>query len=289
VRVVLLGGTGSIGRHVMAKLISDGHEVIALARSDASAERLAVAGAHPLVGDMRTPGKWIGKLPAVDGVIHAASDFADDMGQVETALLDALLPALGAMPRRPRFVYTGGCWLFGATGDRVAVEDSSFDPLPADRWAVDNLERILASPDVDGTIIHPAMVYSDEGGVFSSFMDALREGRPVEVIGSQDVVWPLVHAEDLAALYLLVLEHAAPGAVYNGSAIDGMTVGGIVRELAKLEGVAPPEIRVVDVDQVAVSMGEWARGYALSQRLSGGKAQAELGWMPAHRDAASLF
>jgi nucleoside-diphosphate-sugar epimerase len=288
-RVFLLGGTGFIGSHVLARLVAAGHEVVALARSYASAQRLEDGGAQPITGDLRSPENWVGALPAVDGVVQAAADFTDDMGPVETAALDTLLPVLGAMPRRPRFVYTGGCWLFGATGGRVAAEDSRLDPLPAFAWMVANMQRILGPTDVEGVVIHPAMVYSAEGGVFSSFMKALRDGGSVEVVGSEQVVWPLVHAVDLAELYLLVLEHAEPGAVYNGSALDGMTVGAIVRQLAKREGTAVARIQTVDADHMAARLGEWARGYALSQRLSGDKARLELGWQPMHRDAATLF
>lgn len=35
---------------------------------------------------------------------------------------------------------------------------------------------------------------------------------------------------------------------------------------------------------IAAELGEWARGRALDQRLSGEKAKAELGWQPAHTD-----
>ena len=288
-RVFLLGCTRFIGRHVLQRLVEGGHEVIGLARSDASATRLDAAGAMPLLGDLRTPSEWVEKLPPVDAVIHAAADFGDDMGPVETALLDALLPVLGAMPRRPRFVYTGGCWLFGATGDRVATEDSAFDPLPAFGWMIDNMRRVLAARDVEGVVIHPAMVYSGEGGVFSSFMDALREGSAVDVIGSPDVVWPLVHAGDLADLYLRAMERARPGSVYNGSAISGLPQGAIISGVADYLGVQRPEMRVVGVDEAAERLGEWARGYAISQQLGGDKARAELGWRPRHESATALF
>lgn len=288
-RVFLLGGTGFIGRHILQRLVDGGHEVTGLARSEASAERLVAAGAIPLLGDLRAPGEWVGKLPPVDAVIHAAADFGDDMGPVETALLDALLPVLGAMPKRPRFVYTGGCWLFGATGDRVATEDSPFNPLPAFGWMVDNMTRVLDAPEVEGTVVHPAMVYSNEGGVFSSFLEAIGEAGAVDVIGSAEVQWPLVHADDLADLYLLVMEKARPGAVYNGSAIEGMAVGDIVPILARHLGTGEPELRVVSADRAAEELGEWARGYAISQRLSGDKARSELGWEPRHGNAASLF
>ncbi|WP_395450806.1 NAD-dependent epimerase/dehydratase family protein [Aminobacter sp. UC22_36] len=287
--VFLLGGTGFIGRHVLQRLVEGGHEVIGLARSEASAERLKAAGAAPLLGDLRAPGEWAGKVPPVDAVIHAAADFGDDMGEVETALLDVLLPVLGAMPKRPRFVYTGGCWLFGDTGAQVATEESLFDPLPAFGWMIDNMQRVLESPEVEGVVIHPAMVYSDEGGVFSSFMGALRGGRTVDVIGSPEIVWPLVHADDLADLYLRTMERARPRSVYNGSAISGMTVGAIVSGLAAHLGMEHPELRAVSVDEAAERLGEWARGYAVSQRLSGDKARVELGWKPRHESAAALF
>jgi nucleoside-diphosphate-sugar epimerase len=287
--VFLLGGTGFIGRHILQRLVEAGHEVIGLARSEASAARLSSAGATPLLGDLRAAGEWADKLPPVDAVIHAAADFGDDMGEVETALLDTLLPVLGAMPKRPRFVYTGGCWLFGATGKQVATEDSPFDPLPAFGWMIDNMRRVLEAPEVEGTVIHPAMVYSGEGGVFSSFMEAIREGGVVDVIGSTDVVWPLVHAEDLADLYVRVMEQARPGSVYNGSAIEGMSVQDIVSAVAQHMGTALPEVRATAVDEAAERLGEWARGYAISQRLSGDKARAELGWKPLHESAAALF
>lgn len=288
-RIFLLGGTGFIGRHVLLRLLEAGHEVIGLARSEASADRLTATGATPLLGDLRKPTQWVAKIGPVDAVIQAASDFGDDMGPVEAALLDALLPVLGAMPKRPRFIYTGGCWLFGATGEQVATEESPFDPLPAFSGTIDNMRRVLAAPEIDSFVVHPAMVYSDEGGVFSSFMDALGEGGPVEVIGSQEVVWPLVDANDLADLYLRVLEKAEAGAVYNGSAIDGLTVGEIVVGVARQLGTERPELRIVSADLAAERLGEWARGYAISQRLSGDKARTELGWRPVHHDAASLF
>lgn len=288
-RVFLLGGTGFIGSHVLQRLIGAGHEVIGLARSEASAARLVEEGAEPLLGDLRQPRDWVGSIPPVDAVIHAAADFGEDMGPVETGLLDALLPVLGAMPKPPRFIYTGGCWLFGATGDCLATEESPFDPLPAFAWMVDNIRRVLGAPEIDALVIHPAMVYSSDGGVFSTFIEAMRDGRAVEVIGSQKVVWPLVHAEDLAELYLYVLERADPGSVYNGAAVEGLSVDEVVGQLAARDGSRQPEIRIVSADLAAQRLGEWARGYGLSQRLSGDKARRELGWRPRHGDAASLF
>src|SRR5437016_9972468 len=123
-RVLALGGTGVIGTAVVRELVARGHEVVGLVRSDASAARQKQSGATPLAGDIAAPGRWVAALPDLDAVIHMACDFASDMEAVDRRLLDALLPALAAQPRRVRFIYTGGCWLFGATGDAAASEIS---------------------------------------------------------------------------------------------------------------------------------------------------------------------
>jgi nucleoside-diphosphate-sugar epimerase len=283
-RVFVLGGTGSIGSPIIRALIKRGHNVWALARSDASAAKLAEFGAEPVAGDIASPERWAASLPHVGAVIHAACDFNSKMGAIDARLLDALLPALAAQPENPRFVYTGGGWLFGATGDEVATEETPFRPLPAFGWMVPQLRRILQAPEVDGIVIHPAMVYTPRGGVFQRFAHEAVEQDAIRVVGSEDVRWPLVHSEDLADLYSLALERAPAGSSYLGAAIEGLAVGRIARAFAKRFGTRHPEPQIVPADAIASEFGEWARGYALDQRLSGAKATGDLGWRPKRLD-----
>jgi nucleoside-diphosphate-sugar epimerase len=283
-RVFVLGGTGLIGAAVVHELIGRGHRLLGLARSRASAARLDHIGVTSFAGDIRSPEPWLAKLPPLDAVIHMACDFSTDMGAIDRHLLDRLLPALAAQIEKPRFIYTGGCWLFGATADAIATEATPFHPLPAFAWMVPQLHRVLASPGVDGIVIHPAMVYAGEGGVFGRFARAAAAGHAVPVVESEAVRWPLVHAEDLARLYALALERGSPGESYIGAAIEGLPIGRIARAVARhhLTGHEAPQI--VTADAIAAELGEWARGYALDQRLSGAKAHRELGWTPQHLD-----
>ena len=283
-RVFVLGGTGLIGSAVVRELIGRGHEVFALARSDAAAAKLIQSGATPIAGDIASPESWSAKLPQADAVIHMACDFGSDMGAIDRRLLDGLLLALAAQSQRPRFVYTGGCWLFGATGNEIASEQTPFRPLPAFAWMVPQLERVLASEQVHGIVIHPAMVYVGAGGVFERFARASAEGRDVPVVGSEAVRWPLVHSEDLADLYALALERGTSGESYIGSAIDGFPVGRIARAFAPRSGANREAPEIISADAIAAELGEWARGYALDQQLSGDKARRELGWAPRHLD-----
>ncbi len=281
--ILMLGGTGSIGAAVVAALLRRGHEVTALARSDVSARRLAAMGAAVLPGDARSPGSWLPAVDQVDGVIHAATDFGSDMAALDRTLLDALLPRLSTNARGQLLLYTGGCWLYGATGDRIATELHPFDALPAFAWMVPAARRVLTAPGVRGIVVHPAMVYEGMEGVFSRFArDACLLGR-VRVVGDGHVRWPLVHRQDLAELYVLAAEGAVPGASYNGAAVAGLPVGVIARAVAQRLGVNPAPL-LQSVDAVAAELGEWARGYALDQQISGDKARRELRWRPVWRE-----
>jgi nucleoside-diphosphate-sugar epimerase len=284
VRVFVLGGTGLIGSAVVRELVRRGHEVRGLARSDGATKKLAEFGAMPLPGDIASPERWVGSLPHVDAVIHAACDFNTAMGEIDRRLLDVLLPALAAQPKKPRFIYTGGCWLFGATGDDVAAEETPFRPLPAFAWMVPNLQRVLDAPGIDGIVIHPAMVYEPDGGVFLRFVRDARERGAVRVVQSEAVRWPLVHSEDLANLYALALENAPARSSYIGAAIEGLAVGRIARAFAKRFGTRQQEPEIISTEAIAAELGAWARGYARDQRLSGAKARRELGWAPKHLD-----
>ncbi len=274
-RVFLLGATGTIGSAVLRELVGRGHEVAALARSEASAAWIRAHKATAVSGDIERPKRWVADLAPVDGVIHMACDFASDMAAIDRHLLDVLLPHLGSQPKRARFLYTGGGWLFGPTGDAVATEEWPFKPLPAFAWMVPHLQRLLGSADVEGIVIHPAMVHGGAGGVLRRFARDAAEGRPVRVVGSENVRWPLVHCDDLAALYALALEGAAAGSSWLGAAVEGCLVGRIARAFSQ-------DIEIVSADTIAAELGEWARGYGCDQQLSGGKARRALGWAPLH-------
>lgn len=285
-RVFVLGGTGSIGAAVTRRLAASGHVVIGLARSAAAEAKLAKLGAvRAIRGNLSTPAAWVHAVPEVDAVIHMACDFSPSMDRIQRQLIEALLPQLRITPHRVRFLFTGGCWLWGNTGTLVATEATPFNPLPAFRWMVPLAQRVLASTEVDGIVIHPGMVYGDHGeGVFRHFAHDAVERPAVRVVGSEAVRWPLVHREDLAELYRLALEQAPAGESYIGAAVDGLAVGAIAGAFAQRFRPAGPQLRVITVDAIVTELGDWARGYALDQQLSGDKARHELGWAPKHMD-----
>jgi len=78
-KVFVTGGSGFVGQHVLHRLIADGHQVAALARSDRSAAIVRAAGADPIKGDMadltaaENGAQWTEAPAGIDAVVHVAA------------------------------------------------------------------------------------------------------------------------------------------------------------------------------------------------------------------------
>jgi nucleoside-diphosphate-sugar epimerase len=72
-KILVTGGSGFLGARLIPRLVKDGDEVFALARSASSDEKVRASGGTPVRGDLEAPGKLA--LPAVDAVVHAAAHF----------------------------------------------------------------------------------------------------------------------------------------------------------------------------------------------------------------------
>src|SRR5215831_2934068 len=72
-KILVTGGAGFLGGHLIPKLVASGHEVIALTRSDKDSAKLSALGATPITGDLETSNSM--RLPAIDAVVHAAAYF----------------------------------------------------------------------------------------------------------------------------------------------------------------------------------------------------------------------
>ena len=70
--VLVTGGSGFLGRRIVAALVGNGQKVVALSRSEASDRQLAGLGAVPVRGDLRQ-GRM--DLPPIDATVHAAAHF----------------------------------------------------------------------------------------------------------------------------------------------------------------------------------------------------------------------
>lgn len=281
-RVLLTGATGMIGGAVLRRL-TPAHEVLALTRRAEAQETLSAAGATPVVGRLDEVGRWAADLPPLDALVHCAADFsAPDMGAAEAPLVEAV--EAGRLPLTPgaRILYTGGVWLYPAGAETVSDEATPLDPLPAFGWMARHWRRLKSTAGVKAICIHPGLVFDNgEGGVLEPLIDALRGGGTVALCGGPTVRWPMVHADDLADLYARALDRGEPGAAFNGVAADGVPVEAVVQALAAERGMAAPALETMSESEAQRLYGPAADGFARSQRVSGARAGADLGWRPA--------
>ena len=287
-KVLILGGTGSIGSAVTQELVRHGHEVTGLSRSDASDRKLAAMGARPLRGDLHFPGSWAREIAKADALIQLAATFGPDMAEADTKTIAAILRQASLRDTPLRLLYTGGCWLYGATGHRVADETTPLRPIRSFAWMQKNARTVLESSAVSAAVIHPAMVYHEDGGVFCRFLDAARQAMPFEIWGSIATRWPLVQRQDLARAYRLLLENPQLTGHFNASAEPGVPVSEITGEIARRHGHDAGYV-VRSLKHVLIKYGGWAEGPTLDQQMASHKLRRLTGWQPqfaSFRDAA---
>ena len=170
-RIFLTGASGYIGTAVAERLRAAGHQVTALARSDATAAKLESAGIKAVRGDFADPESVGSAAGSADGVISMATTYDPS---IDGPAIDAILDAL-AGSNKP-FVYTSGIWSHGDTGSKVV--DETWPPNPAElvRWRQKVEDRVLegAKRGIRSVVIRPAIVYGRGGGIPAGFVESAR-------------------------------------------------------------------------------------------------------------------
>ncbi|WP_405578456.1 NAD-dependent epimerase/dehydratase family protein [Streptomyces sp. NBC_01190] len=280
-RVFLTGGSGYLGRSVLAALARHGIEAAALARSDASAAVVTSLGATAVRGELTDVDVLRRAAAEADGAIHLGAGTGPDAPR---HILDAARAMQEGLGDRGTYVHTGGVWVYGDT-DGVADEEAPQRPPRVAAWLQGNERTVLAAADRGGrpVLVMPGVVYGHGAGLPTGFFtEPGRSTGAVPVIGDGANHWSVVHVDDIAELYVLALG-AAPGSRYAGVA-ENLRLADIVQALSVAAG-HPGSIEQLTVDQAVERMGPVAEAFALDQRFTSARARRELGWAPAHLDA----
>lgn len=273
-RLFVTGASGYIGRVVTEKLRAAGHEVLGLARSEASAQKLKALGAEAVRGDLRSSAVIENAARSSDGVIHLALEFSAEAPALDRAVIDAILAGLRGSGKP--FVYTSGIWVMGNTGGHAVNESTPVNPTVLVAWRPGHEQLVLHAEGIRGVVIRPAMVYGRKGGILASFGEAAGKGV-VQYVGTGENRWPVVHVEDLADLYVLALQ-APAGSIYFAANGPSVSVKDVVRQSA-----GSARVEAIPVEEARKTMGPLADALTLDQMVFSEKAAKELGWKPKGR------
>lgn len=194
-RVLVLGASGFIGRHVMARLLTNGHDVIACGRRPALLAR-RFPGAETLSVDLtdaaaQQPSFWEGKLAGVDAIINA-SGVLRARSEAEALAVHLLGPRA----------------LADAAGSRPFVHISAVG-IEADTFYASTkraMEKALMESDGVWSILRPSLVYGPTcNGASATIRGLATLPLFVPTIGADEPETTPIHVDDLAA----VVERAA--------------------------------------------------------------------------------
>ncbi|GLV75966.1 SDR family oxidoreductase [Streptomyces hygroscopicus] len=279
--VFITGGTGTIGSAVVAELLGNGHTVLALARSDGSAQILENAGAKVLRGEIADLDVLRAGAAQSDGVISLAfsRDYSDPDGLAQAVAQEsAAIAALGNEligSDRPIVTVSGTPWVPG----RPSTET---DPLPTDgpvggRGRSVNALLELASRGVRATAVRmPRTVHNEGQGGFAGLLaDTARRTGVAGYPGDGTQRWPAVHALDAAVLFRLALESAPAGTAWHAVADEGDAVRDIATVIGRRLGLP---VEAVSEE----TFGPFGPIFAMDQPASSTHTRNALGWQPTH-------
>ncbi len=279
--VFVTGGTGTIGSAVVAELLNSGHTVLALARSDSSAQALKDAGAEVLPGGLANLDVLRAGAAQSDGVISLA--FSPDYDSLEglAAAITEESAALAALEEeligtdRPIVTVSGTPWMAG----RASTES---DPLSLEGPVAGRARSVnallgLASRGVRATAVRmPRTVHNEGKGGFAGLLaEQARRTGVAGYPGDGTQRWPAVHALDAALLFRLVLESAPAGTAWHAVADEGDAVRDIASVIGRRLGLpveAVPE----------ETFGPFGPIFAMDQPASSAHTREALGWQPTH-------
>jgi nucleoside-diphosphate-sugar epimerase len=282
--VFITGGSGYIGAATIRALVAADHTVIALARSDSSAARVAEAGAKPVIGGLDDHQVLREAAAAADGVIHVGQARGQDTAAVDAAAAAALQDGVGAGP----YVHTGGTWVYGDTHG-IVDETAPFAAPPIVAWREANERLVMARARTGGrpVLVMPALVYGHgQGLLYELLVGPGRTLGAVPYIGEGRNHVALVHVDDVADLYVRALA-AAPGSIYagtNGQYLEARDLAASLSHAAGLGG-ATQSVTLEELRDALGPFGAAADALALDQMITNAKASSELGWVPRHVDA----
>ncbi|MGO4773301.1 SDR family oxidoreductase [Flavobacterium sp. W22_SRS_FK3] len=282
-KVFVTGATGFVGTAVVQELLGAGHQVLGLARSEKSANKLIAAGAEAHQGDLNDFESLKSGASASDAVIHLGfvHDFTrfEEMCQLDEKVIETIGEAL--MGTDKPLLITSGTALFSKDGITTEEDLNANNPHP--RIATENAADAVAAKGIKVAVIRLSPSVHGKGdiiGFVPTSIHIAREKGISAIINDGNNFWPAVHRLDAAKLYRLALEKPfESGTRYHAVAEQGIPFKDIATFIA--ERLQIPVVSLTN-DEAAGHFGWFAHFAKLNNLTSSEKTKAALNWEPQH-------
>jgi UDP-glucose 4-epimerase len=280
-RVLVTGGSGFIGSHVVDKLVEAGFEPrIYDLRASPHHEPGSV---ETVIGDLFEADALREAMQDCDAVVHLAA-YAD-VGIVAEQPVEAeecnsrgtLAVLEAARATGARVVYGSTIWVYGASGDGTITENSRLG-MPDHLYTASKLAGEMYCTayaelyDLRCTILRFGIPYGPRARpatVIPTFVAKALKGEPLTIAGEGSQTRRFVYVEDLAEGVVAAVERGADNRIYNLAGDETVTI----RELADIVS------ELIDETEIVHTPGR--NGDFGGAVVSNERAAVELGWQPA--------
>ncbi|MFC7223228.1 NAD-dependent epimerase/dehydratase family protein [Halalkalicoccus sp. GCM10025322] len=289
--VLVTGGAGFIGSHLLDALVSD-HDVRIIDDFSSGRRENVHPSATVVDGDIRDDRRLSRLVRDVDVIFHHAASVSVDRSIEDPKLshevnVDATLSILEAARREEaRCVLASSAAIYGQP-ERIPIDESEpkspASPYGIEKLTVDHYAHVYN--DLYGlptvalryfNVYGPRQTASDYSGVISVFLDQARNDRPITVHGDGSQTRDFVHVDDVVQANLLAMETDRVGEAYNvgtGRAISIEELATTVREVTDADSeIVHTEGRPGDVERSRADIGKTRSmlGYEPTTRLEEG-------------------
>lgn len=284
-KIIVTGGAGFIGKHLVRRLLGDGHRVASL---DEKPESDHVEGSIICIG--HTEFGIPAKLRDADCVVHLAAQTDQKVAAEDplSAILDNVEATVALLqdcvrggPKR--FVYASSWTVYGHP--LFSTMNEMHPPYPLSPYALTKLQseqwcQMFAqpNPDLEIVILRVFNVYGPgcEKDVVGAFVERKKKRQLVKIMGDGSQTRDFVHVSDVCEAFVKAVELDFSASMpyaegsYNCRTVNmGTGVETSVLEVARLVGA--------EVEHVSVPEGRKSWD-ARRARASTGRARALLGW-----------
>jgi len=278
-RIFVTGASGWIGSAVVPELISAGHQVLGLARSDASAKAVTDMGAEALRGDLNdTDVLRAGTLDS-DGVIHLAfvvPSMSEAATQTDAKAIETFVTGLAGTGKP--LVISGATLV---TPGRPWTERDELIAAGPNAARITNMQTALAAADRgvrSSLVMLPRSVHGqgERHGFVPQLIAAARAKGVSGYIGDGNSRWPAVHVKDAARLYRLAIGQAPAATVLNAVGEEGVPVREIAEAIGRQLNLPARSLPAEEYE------GIFVRLLSTDMPASSTITQELLGWTPTH-------
>jgi nucleoside-diphosphate-sugar epimerase len=303
VTVLVTGGAGFLGRHLVRRLRDEGEKVRVLVRAGSDPEALG-EDVEVVVGDVRNESDCERAIAGCSAVFHLAGITARvrrpkaDFLSVNVGGTANVARAAAAAGTR-RFVLASTTGVYGTARDRAI--DERTPPRPSSFYGYSKLsaERIALEHGRDGfqpVIARITSAFGAEAKSWAGLFRSVAEGR-MRLIGAGDNYQHPAAAQDIAAGLALCGSRGAGGGTYLLAGPEALTLRTMLELVAEAVGAEPPQPGLPDAPLRLLRLAnELAPGlgariprfdrveFFLSDRVFDiSRAREELGYRPAIR------